>query len=108
MFEEKVKSICISFTHRGFGVVSVDHLPTNEEPYLTCHGDKFSCYHNFGKAQSNTLDIDISGSENNSVSADKVKLLREKYGYGVMDCKKALQKANGDMKLAYNILRGWK
>jgi len=25
-----------------------------------------------------------------------------------MDCKKALQKANGDMKLAYNILRGWK
>lgn len=108
MLEESVKNICSSFTNKGFGTVVMDHYPTNEEPYLTCHGDKFSYYRNFGKAQSNTLDIDISGSENNSVSADKVKLLREKHGYGVMDCKKALQKANGDMKLAYDILRGLK
>lgn len=106
MFKEKVDNICNSFTRRGFGTVNVVHFPTNEEPYLSCCGEKFSCFYNFDKPQSNTLEIDVSGSEDNVVSSENVKILREKYGYGIMDCKKALQKANGNMKLAYNILRG--
>ncbi len=40
-----------------------------------------------------------------SVSADLVKKLREKTGAGMMDCKRALQKAQGDMDKAVDYLR---
>jgi elongation factor Ts len=40
-----------------------------------------------------------------SVSADLVKKLREKTGAGMMDCKKALEKAGGDMDQATDYLR---
>ncbi|BCJ85293.1 translation elongation factor Ts [Effusibacillus dendaii] len=40
-----------------------------------------------------------------SVSANDVKVLRERTGAGMMDCKKALQDANGDMEKAVEILR---
>lgn len=40
-----------------------------------------------------------------SISAGMVKELREKTGAGMMDCKKALQDANGDMERAAEILR---
>ncbi len=40
-----------------------------------------------------------------SISADKVKELREKTGVGFMECKAALQEANGDMENATTILR---
>jgi elongation factor Ts len=40
-----------------------------------------------------------------SVSADKVKELRESTGAGMMDCKKALEEANGDMQKAVEFLR---
>jgi elongation factor Ts len=40
-----------------------------------------------------------------SVSADKVKELRESTGAGMMDCKKALEEANGDMQKAVEVLR---
>ena len=39
------------------------------------------------------------------VSAAAVKDLREKTGAGMMDCKKALQEANGDLEKAIEILR---
>ncbi len=39
------------------------------------------------------------------ISAAKVKELREKTGAGMMDCKKALTEANGDMDKAADILR---
>lgn len=39
------------------------------------------------------------------ISAKVVKQLREKTGAGMMDCKKALQEANGDEQLAVDILR---
>ena len=39
------------------------------------------------------------------ISADRVKELREKSGAGVMDCKRALQEASGDMERAIEILR---
>jgi len=39
------------------------------------------------------------------VSASLVKELRERTGAGMMDCKKALQEANGDMEKAIEILR---
>ena len=39
------------------------------------------------------------------ISATAVKELREKTGAGVMDCKKALQEANGNMERAAEILR---
>ena len=39
------------------------------------------------------------------VSAAAVKNLREKTGAGMMDCKKALQEANGDLEKAIEILR---
>ncbi|MBI2846961.1 MAG: translation elongation factor Ts [Chloroflexi bacterium] len=39
------------------------------------------------------------------VSASAVKALREKTGAGVMDCKKALIEANGDLEAAEEILR---
>ncbi|MCK4385132.1 MAG: translation elongation factor Ts [candidate division Zixibacteria bacterium] len=40
-----------------------------------------------------------------SVSADLVKKLREKTGAGMMDCKRALEKADGDMDKATDYLR---
>jgi len=39
------------------------------------------------------------------ISANAVKELREKTGAGVMDCKRALQDANGDMEKATEALR---
>ncbi len=40
-----------------------------------------------------------------SVSADKVRELRETTGAGMMDCKKALQEAEGNMEKALEVLR---
>jgi elongation factor Ts len=40
-----------------------------------------------------------------TVSAALVKELREKTGAGMMDCKKALEEANGDLKKATELLR---
>ncbi|MDI6827377.1 MAG: translation elongation factor Ts [Armatimonadota bacterium] len=40
-----------------------------------------------------------------AISADKVKELREKTGAGMMECKRALEEAGGDMERAANILR---
>ncbi len=40
-----------------------------------------------------------------AVSASMVKELREKTGAGMLDCKKALEEANGDMSKAADILR---
>ena len=39
------------------------------------------------------------------ITADMVKTLRDKTGAGMMDCKKALTAANGDMDLAIENLR---
>ena len=40
-----------------------------------------------------------------SISSDQVKSLREETGVGIMDCKRALQEADGDMAKAKQILR---
>ena len=40
-----------------------------------------------------------------SISANSVKELREKTGAGMMDCKKALEKTDGDMQKAVDYLR---
>lgn len=40
-----------------------------------------------------------------AISAQQVKELRDRTGAGMMDCKKALEEANGDMELAIEILR---
>jgi len=40
-----------------------------------------------------------------SVSAEEVKKLRDKTGSGLMDCKRALQEADGDMDEALQVLR---
>ena len=40
-----------------------------------------------------------------AISAKLVKELREKTGSGMMDCKKALEEANGDVEKAAEILR---
>jgi elongation factor Ts len=40
-----------------------------------------------------------------TITAEQVKNLREKTGAGMMDCKKALEKSNGDMEKAINYLR---
>ena len=40
-----------------------------------------------------------------SISAKDVNELRKKTGSGMMDCKKALQEANGDMQGAIDFLR---
>lgn len=39
------------------------------------------------------------------ISSDKVKLLRDRTGAGMMDCKKALAEAGGDMEKAIDVLR---
>jgi len=40
-----------------------------------------------------------------NVTADQVRKLRETTGAGMMDCKKALEKSNGDLEKAINYLR---
>ncbi|MCC6962477.1 MAG: translation elongation factor Ts [candidate division Zixibacteria bacterium] len=40
-----------------------------------------------------------------TITADMVKVLRERSGAGMMECKKALTEANGDMDKAVTILR---
>lgn len=40
-----------------------------------------------------------------TISAEQVKKLREKTGAGMMDCKKALEKSDGDIEKAINYLR---
>ncbi|MFQ5603795.1 MAG: translation elongation factor Ts [bacterium] len=40
-----------------------------------------------------------------TVSADKVKLLRDRTGVGIMDCKSALMETNGDIDSAVELLR---
>ena len=39
------------------------------------------------------------------ITASMVKELRERTGAGMMDCKKALQDANGDIEKAIELLR---
>jgi elongation factor Ts len=39
------------------------------------------------------------------ITADQVKELREKTGAGMMDCKRALEEADGDLDRAFEILR---
>ncbi len=41
------------------------------------------------------------------ITAQMVKQLREATGAGILDCKKALQEADGDMERAVEILREW-
>ena len=41
------------------------------------------------------------------ITAQMVKQLREATGAGILDCKKALQEAGGDMERAVEILREW-
>jgi elongation factor Ts len=41
-----------------------------------------------------------------AVTAEQVMQLREKTGLGVMECKKALTEADGDIDKAVEILRG--
>ena len=45
------------------------------------------------------------GNQTMAISADLVKQLRERSGAGMMDCKKALVEAGGDMEKAMTILR---
>jgi elongation factor Ts len=40
-----------------------------------------------------------------TISANQVKTLRERTGAGMMDCKRALQEANGDLDKAIELLR---
>jgi elongation factor Ts len=40
-----------------------------------------------------------------TISADLVKKLRDRTGAGMMECKAALQEANGDLEEAATILR---
>ncbi|TFH57867.1 MAG: translation elongation factor Ts [Gemmatimonadales bacterium] len=40
-----------------------------------------------------------------TISAQDVKVLRDRTGAGMMDCKKALQETNGDMEAAIDFLR---
>lgn len=40
-----------------------------------------------------------------AISMDQVKELRERTGAGILDCKKVLEQANGDMTQALNLLR---
>lgn len=56
---------------------------------------------------SNNKNIEIQKGMGNlmSFTAQDVKLLREKTGVGMMDCKKALTEADGDMDKALDILR---
>ncbi|HUT22787.1 MAG TPA: elongation factor Ts, partial [Sumerlaeia bacterium] len=39
------------------------------------------------------------------ITASRVKTLREQTGVGMMECKKALQEADGDLKRAATLLR---
>ena len=39
------------------------------------------------------------------ITASMVKELRERTGFGMMDCKRALQDSNGDIEKAIELLR---
>lgn len=41
------------------------------------------------------------------ISIDKVKQLREETGVSVSECRKALEKAKGDLKIAKDLLKKW-
>lgn len=41
----------------------------------------------------------------NTITMEQIQQLRQRTGVGMMDCKKALQEANGDMEKAIEILR---
>lgn len=43
----------------------------------------------------------------NKISIEDVKKLREKTSAGIMDCRKALDEAGGDMKKAEELLNAW-
>lgn len=45
------------------------------------------------------------GGQSSSISAKEVKALRDRTGAGMMDCKKALSEAGGDLEKAIEILR---
>ncbi len=40
-----------------------------------------------------------------AISTEQIKELREKTGAGILDCRKALEETNGDLKLALDVLR---
>lgn len=40
-----------------------------------------------------------------AITTDQIKELREKTGAGILDCRKALEETNGDLKLALDVLR---
>lgn len=42
-----------------------------------------------------------------NISIDQIKSLRELTGGGIMDCRKALEQANGDQKKAAELLLAW-
>ncbi|HLB00725.1 MAG TPA: translation elongation factor Ts [Bacteroidota bacterium] len=45
------------------------------------------------------------GTTTTEISSDQVKLLRDRTGAGMMDCKKALKEAGGDIEKAIDVLR---
>lgn len=40
-----------------------------------------------------------------AITTEQIKELREKTGAGILDCRKALEETNGDLKLALDVLR---
>ena len=42
-----------------------------------------------------------------AVSTETIRILREKTGAGIMDCKRALEQSGGDMDRAADLLRTW-
>jgi len=44
-------------------------------------------------------------TDTTAISSDQVKLLRDRTGAGMMDCKKALREAGGDVEKAIDVLR---
>jgi len=57
------------------------------------------------KAPADALIFLEEGKIMSTISAQQVKELREKTGSGLMECKKALQEADGNLEEAVNILR---
>jgi elongation factor Ts len=52
-----------------------------------------------------TLQIKVERTLTMAVSTESIKKLRESTGAGMLDCKKALEQANGDVDKAYDWLR---